>query len=224
MRPMSEDAKRSANEGWSMKETKVFCIGFQKTGTSSMRDALRQLGYRVAGVYGREGTLAELHRSYVEDGLALVREYDAVEDMPWPLLFRELDAAFPGSKFILTLRDTDRWYKSIARHFGSSPHHIQQLTYGADAPAPVGHEARYREVYEAHNAAVRQYFADRPADLLVMQLENGDGWEKLGAFLGVPVPQGPFIRTNTAGQRSSLVQRIRKKLYRLGVPVGVMDG
>ena len=207
-----------------MKKTKVFCIGFQKTGTSSMRDALRKLGYRVAGVYGRDQSLDQLRASYVEEGLALAREHDAVEDMPWPLIFRQLDAAFPRSKFILTLRHTGAWYKSIASHFGSTPDPIHQLTYGDHAPAPVGNEERYCEVYNAHNAAVRQHFADRPGDLLVMELAKGDGWEKLGSFLDVPVPEGPFVRTNTAEQRNSLAQRIRKKLFKLGVPVSVMDG
>ena len=207
-----------------MQDVKVFCIGFQKTGTSSMRDALTQLGYDVAGVFGRDMSLPELRETYMRQGLQIARDYDSVEDMPWPLIFRELDAEFPGSKFILTLRDTDRWYKSITSHFGARPYHLQQLTYGDDAPAPVGHETRYRAVYEAHNAAVREYFAGRPDDLLVMELERGDGWEKLGKFLAVAVPSGSFVRTNTSTQRESLVEKFRKKLYRIGLPVGTMDG
>lgn len=189
-----------------------------------MRDALQQMNYRVAGVYGRDKSLDELRTTVVERGLELAKAYDAVEDMPWPLIFRELDVAFPGSKFILTLRHTDKWYRSIAGHFGANPYHIQQLTYGDDAPAPVGHETRYRQVYEAHNEAVLDYFARRPGDLLIMELEKGDGWAKLGAFLGIAVPEGPFVRTNTSGQRISLAGRVRKKLFRMGVPVGTMDG
>ena len=207
-----------------MIRSKVFCIGFQKTGTSSLRDALQQLGYRVRGVYGRDQSLADLRASYVEHGLRLASEYDAVEDMPWPLLFRELDEAFPGSRFILTRRETDRWYRSIADHFGARPYHIQQLTYGEDAPAPVGHEERYRAVYEAHNAAVLEHFRDRSDDLLVMDLEQGDGWSELGAFLQVEVPAGPFVRTNSSRQRRSLAQRVRRRLSRMGLPVKRMDG
>lgn len=207
-----------------MSRSKVFCIGFQKTGTSSLRDALRTLGYRVAGVFGRNVKLPDLRRRYVEMGLQIAHEHDAVEDMPWPLMFRELDAAFHGSKFILSLRDTDRWYGSIANHFGTNPHPVQQLIYGDDAAAPVGHEARYRRVYEAHNAAVLTYFAERPHDLLVMRLEGGDGWGKLCRFLGEPVPEPPFIHTNSAVQRNALVNRIRGRLRRLGVPLATMDG
>jgi hypothetical protein len=201
---------------------KVFCIGFQKTGTSSLREALRSLDYRVHGVFGRDMKLPDLRRRFVETGLQIAHEHDAVEDMPWPLMFRELDAAFPGSRFILTVRDTDKWYASISSHFGANPYHIQQLTYGDDAPAPVGHEARYRAVYDAHNAAVMAHFAERPGDLLVMRLEEGDGWGKLCRFLGEPMPEPPFIHTNSRTQRHSLVNRIRSRLRGLGVPLATM--
>ena len=204
---------------------KIFCIGFQKTGTSSVREALQTLGYSVTGVFGRDLTLEDLRKTYVERGLEIARRHDAVEDMPWPLLFRELDQEFPGSKFILTLRDTDRWYRSISKHFGANPYHIQQLTYGDDAPAPLGHQARYRSVYEAHNAAVRDYFKNRPSDLLEFWLERGDGWKKLGDFLGRhDVPEGEFVHTNSSRQRLSLGYRIKKKLIRLGLPLKPMDG
>ncbi len=205
---------------------KIFCIGFQKTGTSSLRDALSEIGYSVTGVFGRKVPLDELRDTYVERGLEIASRYDAVEDMPWPLMFRELDQHFPGSKFILTLRDSDRWYNSIASHFGHEPYHIQQLTYGEDAGAPVGHELRYRKVYETHNDAVRAYFADRPGDLLEFWLERGDGWDELGAFLGRDdIPTGRFVHTNSSSQRHSIYNRARRKLSKMGIlPYAGMDG
>ena len=204
-------------------QRKVFCIGFQKTGTSSMRDALELLGYRVTGAFGFDDSLDELRRTHVERGIEIARRYDAVEDMPWALMFRELDAAFPGSRFILTVREEDAWFRSIAGHFGANPSPIQMLTYGEDAPAPVGHEAAYRARYRAHNDAVRTYFSGRPDDLLVMELARGDGWHKLCPFLGEPAPDKPFPVTNTAAQRSSPLNRIRKKLWRMGLPIKVLD-
>lgn len=207
-----------------MSAGKIFCIGFQKTGTSSLRDALRKLGYTVTGTFGGNLSLQDLRATYVSTGLEAAKGHDAVEDMPWALMFRELDAAFPGAKFILTVRNTDKWYKSITSHFGDNPHPLQQLTYGEDAGAPVGQEARYREVYEAHNAAVRDHFRDRPADLLEMSLEDGHGWPELCLFLGVAdVPPGPFVHTNSAAQRNSLANRIRSRLFKWGLPVKVMS-
>lgn len=96
---------------------------------------------------------------------------------------------------------------------------MQQLTYREDHPAPIGHEARCIEVYEAHNAAVRAYFADRPDDLLEMNLAQGDGSEKLCRFLGVPIPQSPFPEANSIQHRKSLIQRVWRRLYKMGLPV-----
>lgn len=201
------------------KRPKVFCIGFQKTGTTSLSFALEQLGYRVSSVYDQRVPIAKLKATYVERGLERAKDYDAVQDMPWPLIFRELDEAFPGSKFILSMRDTDKWWNSIVSHFGANPAPLQQLTYGEDFAAPAGNEARYREVYENHNRDVLAYFADRPDDLLEFWLERGHGWNELGAFLGLDeIPDGEFVRANTSGQRATLYRRIRKKLAKFGFP------
>lgn len=193
---------------------KVICVGFQKSGTTSMNAAFQRLGYRVCSVYGRHMKLERLRANFVRRGLDLLRSCDAVEDMPWPLLFREIDEAYPGSKFILTWRESDGWIKSICEHFGANPDPLQQLTYGEDHPAPVGHEAHYRAVYEAHNAAVRAHFRDRPDDLLEMNLAQGDGWAKLCPFLGLPVLSEPFPRANTVAERHSLRHWARRKVGR----------
>ena len=202
-----------------MAKTKVFCIGFQKTGTTSMERALQQLDYRVAGLFGLLTPIEELRRTYLDIALKTAAEHDAVQDTPWPLVYRQLDEAFPGSRFILNVRDTDSWYKSIASHFNDTPGPLQQLTYGDDAPAPVGHEARYKQVYEAHNADVLEYFKNRPNDLLVMDLQAGHGWPELCGFLGVPVPETPFYHANPAKVRESLIYRAAAQLRRFGFPV-----
>lgn len=209
--------------GWrrwhlSTRPTKVFCIGFQKTGTTSLRDAFLHWGYRYHGPFGRDWPVERLKADYIDVGLKLAEELDVVADMPWPLMYKELDAAFPGSKFILTMRDTDRWYASIAKHFAGNPASMQQLTYGVEAAAPLGNEARYREVYEAHNQEVREHFADRPGDLLEIWLERGHGWDELGKFLGMDnIPEGDFVRTNTKSQRTTISNRIRGRLSKLGL-------
>ena len=195
--------------------SKVFCIGFQKTGTTSLHIALEQLGFRVASVFGHDWSLERLRRDVVTRGLEIAQEVDAVEDMPWPMIYQELDREFPGSKFILTERDPDKWIASLKGHFGSEPQVLQQFTYGEDAGSPEGNEERYLETYRNHNASVREYFDGREDDLLVMNLEHGDGWAELGAFLGLPVPEGPFVKTNTAAQRNSLVGRVSRKLKRV---------
>ena len=58
-----------------------------------------------------------------------------------------------------------------------------------------GNEALYCKIYDAQNAEIVAYFADRPDDLLVMDLSKGDGWLKLVNFLGKDVLK-PFPYAN----------------------------
>lgn len=194
---------------------KVFCIGFQKTGTTSLYAALERLGYRTAAVAGRDWTAERLAAEGAALCIDTARNYDAAQDMPWPIFFRELDAAYPGSKFILTVRDPGKWFASIEGHFGANEGEMQAFVYGRDAAAPAGNKARYLETLGAHEVAVRAHFADRPGDLLVMDLEAGDGWAKLCAFLGAPVPAEPFPARNKASDRRTLSFRLRRKVGQL---------
>lgn len=173
-------------------KAKVFCVGFHKTGTTSMARALRKIGYRVAGPFGINDVNIADHA--LPRALMLAERYDAFQDNPWPILFRELDAHFPGSKFVLTVRDSHDWIKSVVDHFGLGDTPMRRWIYGEGIP--IGHESTYIQRYEAHNQEVIDYFADRPNDLLVMDLSKGDGWDKLCPFLGCATQQGEFPHAN----------------------------
>lgn len=194
---------------------KVFCIGFQKTGTTSLYAALQTLGYKTAAVAGRDWTAERLAADGANLCIETARNYDAAQDMPWPVFFRDLDAAYPGSKFILTVRDPEKWFASIEGHFGANEGEMQAFIYGRDAAAPAGNKARYIETLRRHEAGVRAHFVERPNDLLVMDLEAGAGWQELCAFLGAPVPAEPFPARNKASDRKTLSFRVRRKVGQL---------
>ena len=122
--------------------------------------------------------------------LEVADRFDAFEDNPWFLLYRELDRRFPGSKFILTTREDSRWIASATRYYGRSRSNLRRWIYGVDTPA--GHEALWLDRYRRHNAEVASYFAGRPRDLLIADWERGDGWSELCAFLELEPPSGPF--------------------------------
>jgi hypothetical protein len=177
---------------------KVFCVGFQKTGTTSMRSALEVLGYRVAGHFGVDDP--EIRHNALPQALKLAGKYGAFQDNPWPVLFRELDAHFPGSRFVLTVRDPQRWMASVVSHFGDLSTPMREWIYEGHG-APRGNEAAYLKRYERHNREVREYFSARTGDLLEMDIEAGDGWDALCGFLGFPVPDVPFPHKNRAEGR-----------------------
>jgi Sulfotransferase domain len=187
---------------------KVFGIGFQKTGTSSLDQAFRILGYHTdKGVFintpGRKSSLRIAPpltaAKVLERVLPIAREREAFSDNPWPLLYCELDGLFPGSKFILTVRDPQSWIESLVRHFGDRESDTLEWIYGVRAVR--GNESRCLAVYDAHNAAVRAHFASRPNALLEMDVEKQPRWNELCAFLGKWVPRKPFPRANTARER-----------------------
>ncbi|MGA9597729.1 MAG: sulfotransferase family protein [Acidimicrobiia bacterium] len=196
-----------------MTNQKVFGIGFHKTGTTSLARALRVLGYRVAGPFGVHD--ADISATVVARAIETAGEWDAAQDNPWPIVFRDLDRAFPDSKFILTTRVTDDWLRSVVRHFGGTTTPMREWVYGVGDPA--GNESVYRERYERHNREVVEYFAERPQDLLVFRLADGDGWEELCGFLGVAVPEQPFPHANARGERSTMRVLTRRARRILGL-------
>ena len=188
---------------------KVFCIGFHKTGTSSLGIALEKLGYRVTASFGTKDP--DIAETMLARAFELAEQYDAFQDNPWPILYRELDERYPGSKFIMTIRSPESWIRSQVNDFALTETPMRRHIYGEGAGCPEGNEEIYVARYERHNREVLEYFRDRPDDLIVMDLPQGDGWEKLCAFLGEPVPAEPFPRANQA----SLSRRIKNKVDHL---------
>ena len=174
---------------------KVFGIGFPRTGTTSLWMALRTLG------------LFSLHYApwMVEDIAAgryrceTVDDYSALTDSPFPMIYKELDAAYPESRFVLTKRQVDDWLPSIEFLRGDGLLEYRRMYYGID-----GFDERvYRDRYSRHLNGVQQHFDSRPGDLLVLDLSREVAWEPLCRFLDISeVPIEVFPWTNRRMQRS----------------------
>jgi hypothetical protein len=181
---------------------KVFCIGLNKTGTRSLHDALQILGLRSVHWGGpvqstavaRGRMIRETIEQSLRDGRPLLdglEEADAYSDiLALSSNFDVLDRQYPGSKFILTVRDLDDWLDSRRRHVEQNVERQARGEYAGtflvvDYPA-------WTEERVDHDSRVRAYFSGRPDDLLVMDIAGGDGWEQLCPFLDLPVPSEPF--------------------------------
>lgn len=97
---------------------KVLCIGANKTATTSMSYVLQDLGFRVPNTQDQERATVDAIR--LGDFAAVqtyVERYDAFKDKPFSLecYFAAFDVMFPASKFILTVRDPDEWFRSLLR-------------------------------------------------------------------------------------------------------------
>jgi hypothetical protein len=182
-----------------MTRQKVFCIGLGKTGTTSLKEALRILGYR----------LVRLPLDWRG-----ITDFDAALPGVSAAMFPELDAAYPGSKFILTVRDVDGWLKSIERDMGlkqgvdrekrEERKKVLTMKYGRST---FDREA-FRSAFHEHEAKARKYFENRPGALLVLNVTTSAGWGPLCDFLGVPVPEEPFPNVNKAAELDALLARL----------------
>ena len=184
--------------------TRIFGVGMQRTATTSLHRALQVMG--VDSLHWGTGEAPRIWNEMKSLGKSVTLErYYAASDMPIPLLYRELDALYPGSKFILTVRDENKWADSVERLW--SPAHNPKRWMWDEYPfshrihtALYGQRNFNRQIflarYRRHNAEVRAYFKDRPEDLLVMDMDAGAGWQELCGFLKAPVPAIPYPREN----------------------------
>lgn len=172
-------------------QPRVFCIGWHKTGTSTMGLALLKLGYTVLGA--RLDMDQSLLKGDLSPALEEAGKYDALQDVPWAALYQELDQQYPGSKFILTVREEEAWLNSASKHFKDTYVSLHEWLYGEGVL--LGNEELYLQRYRQHNEAVKQYFMGR-SDFIEMNLAAGDGWGKLCKLLGEPIPRKAFPHSN----------------------------
>jgi hypothetical protein len=178
---------------------RVFGIGMQKTATSSLAAALNALGYATAHWESPESA-GTIWREVQSSGRSRTLEnYDAACDTPIPILYQKLDVAYPGSKFILTIRNEDAWVKSAQKHWkryrnvwDQEPftHAMHKELYGQIEFS----EDVFRKRFTRHTEEVMAYFAERRDDLLIMNMDLGAGWSELCRFLEKPIPKIPYPR------------------------------
>ena len=98
---------------------KCFGIGFNKTGTTSLDAAMKSLGLRSHQSQIESIATLQLIKGNYEPLLNVMKDYEFHQDLPasqgWH--FAALDAIFPGSKFILTTRDTESWAESFISYY-----------------------------------------------------------------------------------------------------------
>jgi hypothetical protein len=179
---------------------KVFGVGWAKTGTTTLGRSFEILGLDHQGA--RLDLVDGIGRGDLSEVMAVARRSEAFEDWPWPILFRELDAAFSASLFILTIRSSERWIRSYQNMLAQQAEASSELTetrrvlYGL--PFPNVTESQLVERYERHNADVARHFRARPGSLLTVNWEAGDGWAELCSFLELDFPDQSFPHSNRA--------------------------
>jgi hypothetical protein len=168
-------------------DSKVFCVGFNKTGTTSLGWSLKMLGYRHSS-YSDKVWLEYYNNNEIVKLLKYTAKFDSVDDLPWLKedLIPVLDRVFPNSKFIYLLRDEGPWKKSIYNWT------YDRFGYYPDIEAKL-------EEFRAHKKFVLDYFCDRGDDeFLILDIKDEMGFKKLADFLGKKTNLTKFPHYNKA--------------------------
>lgn len=196
---------------------KIFGIGNNKTGTTSLKKAMLDLGYTV----GNQRTAENMIKQWAyRDFKGLVKYCHTAQffqDVPFskPYTYVVLDHEFPGSKFILTIRDSpEQWYNSLtkfhARKWGKEgrtptkedlqnatyiykgrPWDSNRWNYTTPESDPYNKDMLIKS-YISYNDSVLEYFRHRPEDLLVLNVAEKGAYKKLCMFLGKPYTNEDF--------------------------------
>lgn len=193
---------------------KLIGAGFGRTGTMSIKAALEMLGYgpcyHMIEVLDRQKNPDHLQRwdaagqGQPVDWVHLFQDYQSTVGWPAAAFYRELMAAFPQAKVLLSVRDPDRWHESAMSTIfrpleieGVDMERFRRMTdniifKGTFQGQHTDHD-RAVAVFQHHIEQVKQTVP--PERLLVFDVR--EGWEPLCRFLEVPVPQAPFPKHNT---------------------------
>jgi len=197
---------------------KVIGAGYPRTGTSSLKLALEQLGFDRCH-HMREVIMdMPSARLWVEaaegrpDWERIFEGYQSCTDAPGCSFWRELADVYPDAKVLLSVRDADQWFDStqatvfsdqmLNRQFGSD-----MRDFFAKVVTPeFGEQIHDRDImvaqFERH---MQEVIAAIPEPRLLVY-DVREGWEPLCAWLGVPVPETPFPHTNTREEMAQMRQ------------------
>ena len=195
----------------------VIGAGFGRTGTSSLQAALEELlggkCYHMKDIMMRPAQLKAWHEFAVGktskmDWELLFAGYVAIVDCPVCIYYKEIMGIFPEAKIILTVRDSQSWWKSFNRLMSMVDkarllcflvpklRKVSQFTDKIIIENVFGgrmEKENCMNIFERHNQEVRELV---PKGRL-LEYDVAQGWKPLCEFLGVPVPKKPFPHLNT---------------------------
>lgn len=207
-------------------EPKIFCISFQRTGTTSTGKFFKDHGYHVAG-YNRSRKNDWTLKWFSGNHEAIFnstdfRLFQVFEDDPWWCLdfYKVLFHRFPSARFILFERDSDAWFNSMVAHsggktLGNTYRHSKiyrrevefyklfgsRELYSREVdnllPMANMHRDHYTSLYELRIREVKEFFNQFDATrLFVGKLEDSQKWIKLGDFIGIQVDDAYDVHVN----------------------------
>jgi Sulfotransferase domain len=198
---------------------KVLGVGFGRSGTMSLKQALEDLGQgpclHMIDLIRNNELIPPWQEAAIEGNVDFDKMFEGFEStIDWPgcTYWKDLIEYYPDAVVLHNYRDFDGWYKSLnntivavrkaamageLKEDASRPapapelwQVIGKLIYEVDFQGKVEDEAWMRDMYYARIEEIKDTV---PADRLIdFNLEESPGWEALTEKLGVEAPDKEF--------------------------------
>ena len=207
---------------------KIFCISFQRTGTTSTGNFFKDFNRKVATYHTAKKNSWTL--SWFKGDFEAIfnskdfKSNEIFEDDPWWCadFYKVLFHRFPDSKFILLERDPDKWFDSMVSHsngkvLGNTHMHANlynrekefyltddangQYTGLIDNMLPLSENNRehYKSVYTNRNREVDVFFDKFGKNRLFKgELTDPNIWYEIGRFFDIEVPESYMSHKNAS--------------------------
>lgn len=204
-------------------DIKIFGIGLQKTGLTSLLRLLERSGINA------RGTNLTLRRKFARrrDYRGILNYYDTAQfhcDWPTPLMYKAAFAKYgKASRFILTVRkDADTWFESLKRHNRYAHPIMNKHKWVFGRYYPHGFDAEHKAFYERHIREVMTFFEEQGASdqLLVLRVDEAGAIDKLAQFLEIEIPFDAFPRENVSkGDRIDIGSIFKWNYNKIALPL-----
>lgn len=204
---------------------KIIGAGFGRTGTKSLQLALETLGYgkcyHMEALFRNPEGVKQWTSAYNEESVdwdTLFKDYQSIVDFPGSIYYKELFKQYPDAKVILSVRDPEKWYQSaLSTIFAFDPGPAIKLKLLLKMPFSATarnffkviqlndksiwgkfFEGKFKDKSYAinkFNSHIEEVKKVIPKNQLLI-FEAKDGWEPLCEFLGKPIPNTDYPRTN----------------------------
>ena len=196
---------------------KAIGVGFPRTGTMSLKQALETLGlgpcYHMIDVFDRPHDIQVWLQAYANNGAnvdwdSIFNGFQSTADCPACCFWPDLLQKYPSAGFILTVRDADHWYDSFfdtvyqaIQHPERSPNKVHRDVQGMAELLIL--QGMFQGRFEDRGFAIHKY--QQHIDVIRSSIPEGQllefdvslGWEPLCRFFDRVPPIVDFPRANT---------------------------
>jgi len=189
---------------------KVFGIGLNKTGTTTLGSILIDLGYKHRSC--DRNMLKDYRAGNLLKVKSKIDKYESFEDWPYPLMYKELWNWYgdKNARFVCTKRDNSSvWFNSLTKHSRDTKPftHCRKMVFGL--AYPTTDEEFHRNFYDDHLDKVEAFFSteERKDRILFLNWRDHDAQSKLAEFLNQPKSKINIQHKNKSSDRQKKTVR-----------------